>query len=298
MSSDQALSDHDISALSAGMREQASSYSSVRTKQGIDDEVFDVAGARAALDRTARDLSGRYMSGRDGAVPTHEVAGAGPTLIYLHGGGFVGGTVSTHGHIPLQVAEKTGVPICFPEYRLAPEHPFPAAFDDVETVLSSISGPVLIAGDSVGATLALHLALRHPDRDRIRALALLAPMLAFSVETSDYLRTHGRARGMIAESVGPADRANPMLNPLAQDLSRLPPTLVQVGGADYVKPDGIAFTTAAANAGAPVILEHWPNMPHVWHRYAPDAPEAARSLSRVAAFLSSHSTTETNDTKN
>ena len=297
MSSELSLSASRIDHLSPSLKTQAEAYSTARAASGVDDETFDVAGARAALEQssTGHANADRYKASRQGEFDVYRSTGVGPTLVYLHGGGFVGGSVQTHGHIALKIADQLGAPVCYPEYRLAPEHTFPAAFEDVDAALTGVSGPVLIAGDSVGATLAVHLAMRHPERRRIAALALLAPMLAFNTETSQYLRGYGRARAMIAQSVSSDDRDDPRLTPLAQDLSTLPPTLIQIGGADYVKADGLALANAAVSAGAPVMLEHWPHMPHVWHRYAPDAPEAARALARTAAFLSAHASKNTDE---
>ncbi len=292
VSSGAALSSSRVDGLSPDLQSQAAAYAKARVEQGVDDETFDLAGARAALEASARgrDTASRFRTEYAGELAIRTVPGEEPALLYLHGGGFVGGTIRTHGHIALRLAEALGTSLAFPEYRLAPEHPFPAAFDDAERALSWLpgEGPVVVAGDSVGGALAVHLALGHPDRRRIGCLALLAPMLAFDIGSSGYLRTHGRAREMIALAAPPERRGDPRLNPLTQDLSRLPATLIQIGGADYVKADGLAFANAAVAAGAPVALEHWPNMPHVWHRYSPDAPEAERSLERAAAFLSAH----------
>ncbi|MBY6114866.1 alpha/beta hydrolase [Mameliella alba] len=293
MSADQSLSASDMGRLSPSLRAQAETYAKARAARGVDDDSFDVDGARAALAKSSegRATAEAFMRRRLGEAAVCERPGQGPVLLYLHGGGFVGGSVDSHGHIALQLAAPLGLPVCFVDYRLAPEHPFPAAFDDVDAALSATRGPVLLAGDSVGGALALFLALHHRDRARIRALALLAPMLAFDTGTSEYMRTHGRARAMIANAIRDGDRTDPRLCPLAQDLSHLPPTLVQSGGADYVKADGIAFASRAMQAGAPVVAEHWPHMPHVWQRYAPDAPEAARALARASAFLSAHAGT-------
>ncbi len=289
------LSPADIDGLSDQLQQQARAYADARQSRGVDDDSFDVAGARAALQKTARPdcvLSPTRAGMMNGVPVIHLGEADGPVLLCLHGGGFVGGSWHTHGHIYDQICRQADLPGLFVDYRLAPEHRFPAAFEDVEGVYNAlpVERTLYLAGDSVGGALALHLARldRQAGTRRIAAIALLAPMLDFDQSTSHYLRNYGRARAMIANAIAPQDLEDFRLRPFDDDLRNLPPTLIQTGGADYVKDDGQRLAAAIAAADGPVAIENWPNMPHVWHRFAPDAPEASSALKRAAAFIRAH----------
>ena len=289
------LSSTGIEDLSDALNTQARAYAAAREAGGVDTQSFDVDAAREALKKTER-LDAVELPTRNAemaGVPVVQVGeGTGPVLLFLHGGGFVGGNWRTHGHICDRICRAAGMSGVFVNYRLAPEHRFPAAFDDVERVFDQMpeERPLVIAGDSVGGALALHLARldRSAPRRRISAMAFMAPMLDFDERTSDYMRSFGRARKMIGNSLSQDQVSDPRLQFSGQGQQELPPILIQTGGADYVKTDGHRLALAIASVDGPVVLEHWPHMPHVWHRYAPDAPEANDAIDRAGAFLADH----------
>lgn len=288
------LSPVDPEALSGPLRAEAKAYTQARAAQGVDDTSFDVAGARAALAATDRARTVRSPIAREtiDGVPSVRVGEGGPLLVYFHGGGFVGGTWSSHGQIVDALVRATRAEAVFPEYRLAPEHRFPAAHEDAERVVDALAGDrsIILAGDSVGAALALHVAIRARDAGDapVAALALFAPMLDFDPSTSHYMKTFPRARTMVSNAIAPEDLPDPRLQVLAAEMRGLPPVLIQVGGADYVRDDGLRLATTMASAGAPIVLESWPNMPHVWHRYVPEAPEAGNAIERAGRFVIDH----------
>lgn len=289
------LSSSRMDELSEQLRNQAETYAKARSTLGVDDDNFDVAAAREALARTQNLDAVKLNWQRDamGEVPVYRSARQpGPILLFVHGGGFVGGDWSSHAHICDHLSRVVGVESLFVEYRLAPEHPFPAAFADVESVFRSLPAdrPIVLAGDSVGGALSMFLAHldRKGERNRVQAVALMAPMLDFDATTSHYMRHYGRARSMIANAVSREQLNDPRLDIIDQVAEGLPPILIQTGGADYIQDDGHRLGRAMLEANCTVVLEHWPHMPHVWHRYTPDAPEAFNAVARAGHFLKDH----------
>lgn len=289
------LSSARIEDLSEQLQKQAETYAKARLERGVDDNSFDVAAARAALSKTqnfdAVELD--WTQSVLGGVSVRRTPKAeGPILLYIHGGGFVGGDWGSHAHICDHLCRVVGLEGVFVEYRLAPEHPFPAAFEDVEAVFRALPDDrqIVVAGDSVGGALSLYLAQldRDAETSRIQAVALMAPMLDFDETTSDYMKNYGRARAMIANAISRDQLSDPRLQVLNNSQECLPPILIQAGGADYVQDDGHRLSQALLSANSPTTLEHWPHMPHVWHRYTPDAPEAFNAVTRAGLYLSDH----------
>ena len=288
------LSKSKPSEVSPALEKALRTYENARVTGGVTQDAFDVLGARTALKKTER-LDAVEQKPRKqllGGVACVVCGTQDPTLIFLHGGGFVGGNWNSHAHIVDALSRELKCTALFPEYRLAPEHAFPAAFDDVENVFDALPSDrgVSIVGDSVGAALAMHLAkrARFNGAPRIDAMALIAPMLDFDPTASNYMRNYPRAHQMISQSIHSHQLSDPRARPLDGDLSRLPPILIQVGGNDYVRDDGLRLAERLSHGGSPCVFEFWPNMPHVWQRYLPDAPEALSSVRRIAAFLAAH----------
>ncbi|WP_419913889.1 alpha/beta hydrolase [Hoeflea sp.] len=286
------LSSSRMADLSEQLRNQAEAYAKARLARGVDDDNFDVAAASEALAKTQNSGAVELNWRKDtvGDVPVFRSAHQpGPMVLYIHGGGFVGGNWASHAHICDHLCRVVGAEGIFVEYRLAPEHPFPAAFLDVEAVFRAMpeDRPILLAGDSVGGALSMYLARldRENDSQRIRAVALMAPMLDFNATTSHYMRNYGRARSMIAKALSQEQVSDPRLDIIDRVGEGLPPTLIQTGGADYVQDDGHRLCRAMLDANCTVVVEHWPHMPHVWHRYTPDAPEAYNAVARAGHFL-------------
>lgn len=289
------LSSSRIEDLSEQLRRQAEAYAQARLSRGVDNDSFDVAAAREALGKT-RNLQAVELDWKQdtlGGVPVYRTPETpGPVLLYIHGGGFVGGNWESHAHICDHICRVVGAEGVFVDYRLAPEYPFPAPYDDVEAVFRALAPerPVVLAGDSVGGALSMHLARLDGDEptSRVRAVSLMAPMLDFSETTSHYMHNYGRARSMISNAIRQDQLDAPQLRILDGNLERLPPVLIQAGGADYVQDDGHRLAAALHEVSGSVVLEHWPHMPHVWHRYTPGAPEAFSAVTRAGLFLADH----------
>lgn len=224
----------------------------------------------------------------------------GRVLLYLHGGGYVVCGPETHRLLVARLCRKTGARALMIDYRLAPEHPFPAAVEDAEAayrwLLDTGIRPdhIVVAGDSAGGglTLALLLTLRDAGLPQPAAAALLSPWtdLAFSGWS---LLTRAKADPMLRlDSAVLAARhylqgtipTHPIASPLYADLQGLAPMLVQVGENEILLDDSRRFVTRALAAGVDARLEIWPGMMHVFQAF-PVLPESDQALARMGRFL-------------
>jgi acetyl esterase/lipase len=234
--------------------------------------------ARALLDQLSRSRPWPGVAERDeliAGVPCRvlEPEGAGPgLLVYVHGGGFHVGSFATHGYLVRTIASALKRRTVFPEYRLAPEHPFPAGLDDVSAVLGHALGgeeAVLLGGDSAGATLSLGAWQRHRGRP-VEGLVLLSPWLDLSCRDSvhvdapfDYLEKGGLVR-VSSSYLGGADPSNPLASPAFADLHGLPRTFLASGGDEVLREEIAAFVAKARSAGADITHHLEPSVPHVY----------------------------------
>ena len=272
----------------------------------VHDPSFDVEGSR----REARELALReprepVAEVRDvdaGGVPCrlYRPEGAAPgVLVHLHGGGFVLNDVEVHDNAARRLADRAGLAVLSVEYRRPPEHRFPAAPDDVDTVLAwldvhadeeGLAGAAYVHGDSAGANLALVAALRHPGR--FTAIALTYPFLdprragasyalegvGFEPATADWYWQQYAAT--------PADLDDPDLAPLlSEHLGTLPPTLVVTAEGDPLRDEGEELARRLAELGVEVVATRYLGQVHGFWRH-PDVFPAAEPLTRqVAGFL-------------
>ncbi len=270
----------------------------------------DVAEQRQAMDKTAE----FFPLGEDvvrqetdaGGVPaewlTPETASDDGVLMYLHGGGYCIGSMTSHRHMIANIARAAGIRSLSVGYRLSPEHPFPAGLDDAVTayrwLLDEGTPPesIVIGGDSAGGglTLATLLKLREDGLDQPACAVLLSPWTDLT-GSGDSIRTHA-ARDPILNPdhtahiadwyADGADVAQPLISPLFADPKGLPPLLVQVGGAEILLDDSTRFVEAAREQGVDVELEVWDDMFHVWHYYADWIPEGREAIEKIADFVS------------
>ena len=221
------------------------------------------------------------------------------TLLYLHGGGFVACSARTHRPLTAALALQ-GLRVFAPDYRLAPEHPFPAAPDDALAVWRALRAQLTaghrltVAGDSAGGnlTLALMLDLRAAGEPLPDAAAMFSPALdltggspsAVSNAQRDAMFDPTQLQHLLAPYMAGADPADPRASPLLADLHGLPPTLVHVGEDEVLRDDGLRFVAKARAAGVLVQSRVFDGVSHVWqllHRL----PEARQSVRATAAFL-------------
>ena len=228
---------------------------------------------------------------RVGGRPAERHGSGGPgSVLMLHGGAFVTSSPRTHRVLAAQLAAAAGVPVVVPDYRLAPEHPHPAAVDDVVAAYDELAerGPVAVVGDSAGGTLALLLArVRQPV-----ALGLVSPVTDLTGATSrgydgrDALLRQDWLESGAQAFVGAQDAA--ALSPLSGDLSGLPPTLVHVCERERLLPDAQALVARAREAGAEVELRVLPGLWHDVHVFAHLVPEAASANADLGRWIGAH----------
>ena len=236
----------------------------------------DVAGTRAAFDGLAALVEPTVSVGhvQDGEVDGVRVRTyrPGPSdrlrLVWAHGGGWVAGTLDTTDPLCRALAVTTGLEVVAVAYRLAPEHPFPAALEDLLAVVDGLGGPLAVGGDSAGAGLAAVAAQER--RGALLAQVLVSPLLDATLGSPSVgaLATgHGLTRRALEQYValylGGADPTDPRASPLrAADLTGTPPAVIVTGGRDPLRDDGAAYAARLREAGVRVEHRHWPDALH------------------------------------
>ena len=240
-----------------------------------------------------------------GGVPAEWISGgtAEPqgVIVYLHGGGYCLCSVNTHRDHVARLARATGARALLIEYRLAPEHPFPAAVDDAVAayrwLLRQGDAPhrIVIGGDSAGGglTAATLLALRDAGDPLPAGAFLISPWLDLTHEgesmtskaAADPMVTRALLEMMADAYATSQDLRQPLISPVFADLGGLPPMLVQVGTAEVLLDDSTRFAERAKAAGVDVTLEVWDEMIHVWHVYAEMLPEAQQAIDRIGEWV-------------
>jgi monoterpene epsilon-lactone hydrolase len=225
----------------------------------------------------------------------------GRVLLFLHGGGFELGSLSSDGELAARLGRASGMRVLFPEYRLVPEYPFPAAVEDVLAAwrwLRADQDPaptsVALAGDSAGGGLAVALlvALRDAGEALPAAAVLMSPTVdltssgASMTERADQdpVSTPAMLRQFASAYLAGADPKAPLASPLFASLAGLPPLLVQVGTADLLLSDSERLAAAAAQAGVDVTLQVGEGLPHVYQLML-GTPEAAQATQEIGKFL-------------
>jgi acetyl esterase/lipase len=220
------------------------------------------------------------------------------TLVYLHGGGFLVGSPPLFRFVSRGFA-SAGFDVFTPAYRLAPEHVFPAALDDVFAAYKALLSagprqPIVLAGDSAGGGLAVSLMLRLRDAGLPlpQAAALFSPWTDLAATGASVRENEARdalfTRRMILLGarfvLGRESGRNPLASPVYADLSGLPPLLVHVGAEEALRDDSTRLVARAKAAGVDASLEIWPDVPHAWQLMG-FLPEARESRARAVRFL-------------
>lgn len=269
----------------------------------------DSYAARAWFERGAwLNARGRpylsFTSDEIGGIPalwTEKPAPDAPFILYIHGGGYVMGNPRTHASLARYLSRKAQMPVLLPDYRLAPEHPFPAAFDDALAFWHGLiaqgyaPGQIALGGDSAGGGIALAL-LGHLCA---QTLPLPGCVYAFSPFTdltysgasitenaqSEILLPPQRLEQLRTRVLNGADPADPRISPLFARFHGAPPTLIQVARTEILRDDSRRMAAHLREHGVQVSLQEWGNLPHVWQFFPGWLPEARKALSDAAAFI-------------
>lgn len=262
-------------------------------------KVMERASALALLPRGTR-TEAVTVGGVPGEWVTTPGVATDRALLYLHGGSYTAGSPRTHRALVARLARTSGARGLTLDYRLAPEHRFPAAVEDATAayrwLLASGIRPehVVVAGDSAGGglALALALALREAGDPLPAGVACISPWTDLA-GTGESVVTRAKVDPMLSPAemgpgarryLGDVDPRTPLASPLYADLRGLPPLLVQVGDAEILLDDSTRLAERARAAGVEARLRVWPGMWHVWHAFAPFVPEASRAIDELGAF--------------
>ena len=226
------------------------------------------------------------------------------TLLYLHGGAYVIGNANGYRSVwgaLAKAARARGLAI---DYRLAPEHPFPAAVDDAVAAYRWLleqgrrPGSIVIAGDSAGGglTVAMLVKARSAGLPMPAAALAISPWVDLecvgqtiaSKAEADPALTKAGLVNMAAHYIGGGSARDPLVSPLYADLTGLPPLLIQVGSAEILLDDAIRLAGVAGAADVRTTLEVWPGMPHVWHAFGFMLDEGREATVRAGEFLKSN----------
>ena len=268
-----------------------------------------VAATRAHFDTmleampAADDLT--FTPGMLAGLPALHTASPGAAedavLLYLHGGAYISGTPQGYRGLAAELARATGARGIALDYRLAPEHPFPAAVDDAVAGYEALlergfaPGRIVLAGDSAGGglTMATLVALRDKGAALPAAALLISPWADLTGKSASHITKAAEDPTLTAEALGiaaahylaGASAEHPLASPVMAYLTGLPPLLIQVGSAEILLDDSLALAAAAGRANASVRLEIWPQMPHVWHLFGFMLPEGRKAIETAGAFL-------------
>lgn len=224
-------------------------------------------------------------------------------VLYLHGGGYVIGSCESHRHLTAEIGRTAGIRVLTIDYRLAPEHPFPAPVEDTVAAYRFLLGQglaasdIALAGDSAGGGLVVGamLAIREAGLPLPGAGWCISPWVDMELTGHSYVDRAeadpmvGREgiQDMVRHYMGDADLRAPHASPIHGDLRGLPPLLIQVGASETLLDDSLMLARAAGAADVPVELQIWPEMVHIWHIFYPMLAAGRRAIGSGASFLRS-----------
>lgn len=266
-----------------------------------------IAQRRALMEklsfRVAEDIAVETLTinGRGAEMLRAPGADGAELLLYLHGGGYVMGSPNTHRALAGEVSRAAHAAVLVPDYRLAPEAPFPAAVEDAvaayQWLLAQGHDPqrLAIAGDSAGGglTIATLIALRDGGLPLPRCAVCLSPWSDLNCSNASY-QTRAAADPMITTAditlmatayLNGADAKSPLASPNRAALDGLPPLLIHVGRDEVLLDDAVVLHEAARSAGVASTLEIWDDMIHVWHAFHPMLPEGRQAIVRIGEYL-------------
>jgi len=223
-------------------------------------------------------------------------------IVHLHGGWFNFGSAKAYRHLVGHIAARAGARAFIPDYRLAPEHPFPAATDDVLACYRGLAGSgvrqIALTGDSAGGNLALGLAARvtveavSTDATLV-GIAVLSPLTDLTLSGATYdtradadlFFTRPQVAELVHSYLGSADAKYPLASPLQSQLARMPPVRIHVGDDEVLLDDSLRYVERAVAAGVDARADVWMGMPHGFPGSIGKLKAAAQALDAIGAFL-------------
>ncbi len=219
-------------------------------------------------------------------------------ILYLHGGGYVTGSIQSYRMMCAMLAKAAGAKVLLPRYRLAPEQPFPAALEDALTAyrwLLAQGCNVIVAGDSAGGGLSLvtTLALRDANDPLPAAVICLSPWADLTLKGQTHV-TQAKAEAVLKTSVlkewalcytAEANLINPLVSPVYADFHGFPPLFIQVGSDEILLDDSRLLAEKASAAGVDVTLKIWAGMWHVWQMLGDFIPENKKAFEEIGQFV-------------
>jgi epsilon-lactone hydrolase len=252
----------------------------------------------------------RTTSGELGGVPVIfiEIAETEPNgvIFHIHGGGFALGSAASSVGFASDLARRAGMSAISVDYRLAPEHPYPAALDDVTAAYQALleregaGAQIVLSGESAGGNLALELLIAGKQRGLVMpaAAVLFSPMTDLTVAGDSYTTKADVDPNITAAAIQTrtndyldgtdADPADPLVSPIFADLTGLPPLLVQAGSHEVLLDDATRLATRAAADDVAVILDITPDVGHVFQAFSAVLDEGDQALTRAGTFLQTH----------
>jgi monoterpene epsilon-lactone hydrolase len=265
-------------------------------------ERLDALGAQYSLPADVR-VEAVDANGVVAEWTTTPEAKTGRAILFLHGGGYISGSLDSHRHMIAQAGREARARTLALAYRLAPEHPFPAALEDAlggyAFLLAQGFNPknIAIAGERAGGGLAVATltSIRDAGMSMPACAWLSSPWVDLEMagasmsakSTVDPLIQKSYLQELAAMYLGGVDARTPLASPIHANLSRLPPMLIQVGSAETLLDDAVRLAGVAGAADVRVTLEVWPDMIHAWHLFYQQVAAGRRALAAVGAFMRS-----------
>jgi len=259
---------------------------------------FDAMGGAAAGDVNVKPVTANGV-----ACELHTPPGADTRriILYVHGGGYVIGSLASHRPLVAELARAAGCQALAVDYRLAPEHVYPAAVDDAVAAYGWLLGNgyppagIVVAGDSAGGglTVATLIALRDLKQPLPAAGVCISPWVDLEATGESYdtrkaldpMVTREMIQMMGKTYIGSGDLRAATASPIHANLQGLPPLLIQVGAAETLFSDSDTLAKRAKAAGVDVTLEEWPDMIHVWHLFFQALSDGRRAIARIGEFV-------------
>ncbi len=217
-------------------------------------------------------------------------------VLYFHGGGFCLGIYTANREFVAKLSQLLEADIFMPDYRLAPEHPYPAALEDAQSVYQALAQMknLIVMGDSSGCALALSTLLTSKQNgiNMPSAIVMITPVLDLSDKGERIAQSVRKDPLMLADPLGLTkhytaghDASSPSISPIYGELNDFPPMLIHAAEYDVFLSDACRFTERAADAGVQAELEIWKKLWHIFHMQSPFVPEASRALDEIREFV-------------